>query len=272
ESRRQVLAQHCEIDFSPFQALELRGELRGARQQLERCHTVLSRQLLDGGQPPLDVVLALRVDVQALTIALELPSGLANLHRGIFREGDYGRELRVDRRHCPQRLKRAADTCVRIAIFGLVERLERRLRGFGEPPTVHEAGPLLRETGDLAFLEPQGLQLADLVFEQVELRLAVAGAAFQLECALEHLPPDPIGDPYLPDQRLESPIFIEQLLLRGGARQRLELVLTVDIDEDASHLAQEQHRNGLAVEVRARAPVRRQNPPDHELVTAGDRL
>ena len=49
-------------------------------------------------------------------------------------------------------------------------------------------------------------------------------------------------------------------------------MLTVDVDENAAGLPQQQHRNGLAVDVCPGAAVRRQNPAHHELVAALDRL
>ena len=67
---------------------------------------------------------------------------------------------------------------------------------------------------------------------------------------------------------LEPAVAVEQLALRGGARQGLELVLAVDIDEDVAGFAQQLHRHRLAVEVGARAAIAADDAAHGELVAA----
>src|SRR6185437_752414 len=216
--------------------------------------------------------LALRIEIEALAIALELPRGFADLHGSLFGERHHRRKLRVDCRHRAQRLKSSADTRMSVAVLILIERGERHLRCLCETPAIHEPCALLRQPRDFPVLELQRLELADLVLQQLELRLAVASAAFELEGALEHLAPDAIGDSDLVDQRTQPAIDVEQLTLRGGTGERLEFVLAVDVDEDAAGLAQQLHRNGLAVELGAGAPVGREDAADDELIVRVDRL
>ncbi len=45
-------------------------------------------------------------------------------------------------------------------------------------------------------------------------------------------------DADLAAEGVEPAVAVEQLALRGGARERLEFVLAVDVDEDAAGLAQ----------------------------------
>ncbi len=67
-------------------------------------------------------------------------------------------------------------------------------------------------------------------------------------------------------EALQSPIGIEQLALFGGPHQRLEFVLPVDVEHRADDLAQQLHRNLLAVEPGARAAVAVEDAPHDELV------
>ena len=89
----------------------------------------------------------------------------------------------------------------------------------------------------------------DLILQQLELRIAVASFALELEGAVQQLEPHPIGDSYLSRERLESTVTVEQLALRRAAHERLEFVLTVDIDEDVAGLTQQLQGHGLPVEV-----------------------
>ena len=92
-------------------------------------------------------------------------------------------------------------------------------------------------------LELKRLELAHLVAQQVEPRVPVARLAFEIEHAIEQPDPHAMGDPHLADERIVPAEVIEQLALRGAARQRLEFVLAVDVDEDVAQLAQQLHRH-----------------------------
>src|SRR5262249_23515750 len=66
-------------------------------------------------------------------------------------------------------------------------------------------------------------------------------------------PPGAEGFTGLALERLAAAVRIEQLALRGGAQQRLVLVLAVDVDQELARLAQLRKRRGVAVDEAARA-------------------
>src|SRR5215469_3819689 len=137
----------------------------------------------------------------------------------------------------------------------LVQRRECGLRAGREPPAVGETPGLLGERLGLARLELQGFELAHLVTQQLELRIAIARLALERECAVEELEPDAMCDPDLTDACVQRAVAIEQLALRGAAGEGLEFVLPVDIDEDAAGLAQHLHRDRLTIQISTRATV-----------------
>jgi hypothetical protein len=65
---------------------------------------------------------------------------------------------------------------------------------------------------------------------------------------------------------------VEQLALRAGARQRLEFVLAVDVDDQRADVAQQRERHGHAVEIAARAAVGGDHAAHGELVLGFDGL
>ncbi len=79
-------------------------------------------------------------------------------------------------------------------------------------------------------------------------------------------------DADLAGERRESGVAVQELALRGTAGEGLKFVLAVDIDEDVARLAQQLHRDRLAVEVSARAPIRAHHAPHDEVATGADRL
>ena len=123
------------------------------------------------------------------------------------------------------------------------------MRGLCKPTTVGQSGALLGELLDFTVLQLQGGQLVNLILQQLELRIAVARFALELEGAVQQLEPHPIGDSYLSGEWLELAVTVEQLALRRAAHERLEFVLTVDIDEDVAGLTQQLQGHGLPVEV-----------------------
>jgi hypothetical protein len=71
---------------------------------------------------------------------------------------------------------------------------------------------------------------------------------------------------HLPGERLQPAIAVEQLALFGGADQRLEFVLPVDVEQQADDLAQQLHRDLLAIQPGPRAPVAAEDAAHDELV------
>ena len=67
-------------------------------------------------------------------------------------------------------------------------------------------------------------------------------------------------------------MLIEQLALRAALHQVLELLLTVNLDQELGELAQCLHRHQLAVDIGARAAVRADHAPHDDLTVVLDRL
>src|SRR5437763_6060411 len=268
----ELLAQRREIHFRALEGGELEGELPGALGELGRGHPVLARELLDRRQTPLDLLLARGVDIEGLAIALELARRLAHLDRGLLQHRQQPRELAVESGESPQRLQRPAHRSVRARALVLVELRERGVSACGEPPAVREPCALLAERLDLARPELEGLELLRLVAQELQPRVAVARLAFELERTVEEPEPRPMRDADLGGELGERAVLVEQHALRGAARQGLELMLAMDIDEQLAGLAQHLQRHRLPVEIGARAAVGSDDPPHDELVRAADRL
>ncbi len=188
---------------------------------------------------------------------LQLARGLTDLYGSAVDERHDGCELRIDRRQAAQRLQCAARARMRAAFLALIELHRGELRRLGEPPMIGEARPLRRELHDLARLEIQRLELANLVAQQLEARIPIPSLAFQVDHAVQQLHPDAMRDGDLVRQRLELAVIVEQFALRSAARERLEFMLPMNIDEDISKVAQLLHGDRLPIEVGARTPVAR---------------
>src|ERR1700751_4825234 len=124
-------------------------------------------------------------------------------------------------------------------LLPLVQRAKRSLRAGGERAAVGGPGRFLGECLSLPRLELQGLELLDLVAQELELRVAITRLALEGERAIEQLEPHAMRDADLAHRAGQGAVAIEQLALRGAARQRLEFVLAMDVDEDAARLAQQ---------------------------------
>ncbi len=79
------------------------------------------------------------------------------------------------------------------------------------------------------------------------------------EHAIEQAVPHAVRNAHLIDERLVPAVVVEQLALGGVPRQRLELMLAVDIDEDVPELAQ-QRRPARTARSDTRASARRWRP------------
>src|SRR5207302_1283610 len=82
------------------------------------------------------------------------------------------------------------------------------------------------------------LELLRLVAQELQPRVAVARLAFELERTVEEPEPRPMRDADLGGELGERAVLVEQHALRGAARQGLELMLAMDIDEQLAGLAQ----------------------------------
>ena len=74
QSRGQLAAQVGEIGVGALNRLELALQTRAMRGQLRGRYMMLARQLLDGREPPLHLLLARAIELERLAIALELDS------------------------------------------------------------------------------------------------------------------------------------------------------------------------------------------------------
>jgi hypothetical protein len=161
---------------------------------------------------------------------------------------------------------------MRAAGIALVKLLQRRLRGFRELAAIRESRALIDERGELAVLEIERSELAHLIPQQIEAGLAIRRARLELEHPVQQLQPDAVGDRDLLGERLGAGVRVEQLTLRGRPHQRLEFVLTVDVDQRLPRISQQLHSHGLPVEIRARAPVATDHAAHGELAVGLDRL
>src|ERR1017187_6468025 len=97
---------------------------------------MLARELLDRCETPFHLILPPRVDVEAIQVMLQLPSGLADLDAGLLDQGGGGGELRIKGRQTLQRLQRAAHARMGAAVVLFEELQERSLRTGGEAAAV----------------------------------------------------------------------------------------------------------------------------------------
>ena len=112
---------------------------------------MLAAEFLDRRESPLDFFLARRVDIECFEITRQLARGLANLDGCFVHQRHHFREALVDARQSADAGKRARCGCVRIALVGIVEQRDGRLRGLGETPAIGMARALL---GELRRLRP----------------------------------------------------------------------------------------------------------------------
>ena len=138
---------------------------------------------------------------------------------------------------------------------------------------LRQALPLGAEVRELAGLEVERLELAEVITQQFEARFAILRRRGGAIALLAQLGPGAV----LRGDRIEQLAIvtaqIEQLALRGALHQRLIFHLAVDIDERLAKLTQCLHRQCLAVDVGARAAVRADYSPQHYgLIFVLDRL
>ena len=233
---------------------------------------MLAAQFLDGGEPAFDFFLARRIDVERFEVTRQLARRFANLDGGfVHHRNDLGEPL-IDARQRLDSGERARRGGVRIAVVGVVQQADRRLRGFGEPAAIGMARAFFGELRHFAFLEVERLELAHLEPEQLESRIAIARLAFELDGAIDERDPDLVRLAHRVGELEVVAEVVEQLALRGGARQRLEFVLPVDIDDERADIAQQLQRHRNAIEVAARTAIVGDDAAHGELVFRLDGL
>ena len=143
---------------------------------------MLARELLDGGQPPLDTVLARGIKIERFAVVLQLARGLAHLDGRLFDQRQRGAELGVEAATARQRLQRATHGGVRAAAVVLVELGARQLRALCQSPAVGEPRALLGEgVRTHRRLSLQRLQLLRLVAQQSSFASRSRALVFELE-------------------------------------------------------------------------------------------
>ena len=125
---------------------------------------------------------------------------------------------------------------------------------------------------DFALLEIECLELAGLVAQQLDARFAIARLAFELDGAIDERDPDLVRLAHAAGELEVLAEVIQQLALRAAARQRLEFVLAVNVDDQGADVAQQVERHGHAVEIAARAAIVGDDASHGEFVFCIDRL
>ena len=255
-----------------LEAVELGLQLGGLGGQLGRRHAVPSGGGFDGGEPLFHLFLARRVGFETVQVARELARGVGEAdHRGIEpRQQRF--ETRVERGGLAQRRVGACGERMRAARVGLVEELRCAACGLREPPAVGEPRAFGDERRQFVGPQRERGEFVHLMAQQVEARVTVAGLGLERGEGGGTRRALAVQRDDLRREGLRACVGVEQLPLRGGAQQRLELVLAVDLGEEAADLAQHLHRHLLAVEVRARLALARDHAAHHELVVGIDAL
>src|SRR6202023_106544 len=124
-------------------------------------------------EPPLDMLLALGVHLQAIKIVLQLAGGFADLNERLLHQRRSGAELGIERGQALQGRKRPADARMGAALV-LFEKLQQRgLRARAEAAMIGEARALLGELVELAWRKLQRLKLLRVVAQKLKARLAL---------------------------------------------------------------------------------------------------
>jgi hypothetical protein len=156
-----------------------------------------------------------------------------------------------------------------VVLQELVGEGGRLLQGLG----VGEPLGLGRQLGRLPHPDLGGVDLLQLVAEQVDLPLALPGPGDKVvELAGDGAQSPPAGAEGSPEvEGGLAGVAVEQVALDPGAEQVLELVLAVDLDQRADDLGDHGHGGHAALELGAAAPLGQDLAGDHDLaVLVGD--
>ena len=239
---------------------------------------MLALEPLELREPLLDLVEAARRRVDPLAVAAQLPGEVVGLDgEGLGAVGE-----RVERRVDP--LERGegrgrvgegdrggaaggpgvAGLAGGIAFEGGHPAGDRPAEALEVPEPLALRGQL----GLLRLARGRALDLLELPHQQVELAIARARPGLQL--IQRRLGRAGLGVRLGAGRaalRLLRPAeAVEDAQLRGGERELAVLVLAVERQQRAAHVAQVGRRGAAAAEVRARAPLGRHPPREHELV------
>ena len=92
------------------------------------------------------------------------------------------------------------------------------------------AGALFGEHGNLTFLQIERLELVHLESQHLEARFTIARLALKFHGSIDERDPDLVGLAHAGGELQILAEFIEPLALRTAPRQRLEIMLAVNVD------------------------------------------
>ncbi len=231
---------------------------------------MLAREVVDRRDASFDQLLPRRVGIEPLEIRTEAGTGVAERDERFLEPGERFQEPRVERRGIAQLARRPRSERVRVGAVTLEAEGEGSPRRLGEAAAVREPVALAGEGFGFAGREREGLELTDLVAQQLEPRAAVRcrrGERVAFCAALAPLAGQR-GDVRRKSRR--DAVGIDDLALRIAADERDEFLLAVDVDQALAELAHALGGQRLPVDVLAGAPVAADDAPEHEL--AGVRL
>ena len=206
--------ERLEIVVGAVEFGEFVFQRRGAAGELGGWNAVLAAQFFDGREPALDFFLPRGIDVESFQVARQFPRRFANLDGGfVHHRNDLGEPL-VDARQRLDSSEGARGRGVRVAIVGVVQQPDGRLRGFGEPAAIGMAGAFFGELRHFAFLQVERLELAHLEAEQFEARIAIASLAFEFRGAIHECDPDFVCFAHLVGELEVVAEIVEQFALR----------------------------------------------------------
>ncbi len=129
-----------------------------------------------------------------------------------------------------------------------------------------------QELGKLLHREGQRLELAHLVVQQFESRVAIPAGRLEFGQAGSLLLPPIECSAHGVDQLFVTTVRIDERALRGPAHQGKKFLLAVNVDEQLTEFAQGLQRHRLTIDERARAAVTRQYASQDALAFALDGL
>jgi hypothetical protein len=159
----------------------------------------------------------------------------------------------------------------RAAVVVALQRLPGRQGRGAQRLGVGQPLGLGGQVGQLTDADLGGVDLLELVAQQLGLAFAVPGAGLQVVQLADDCAQAPPGRGELGAQcqgRLAGEA-VEQVQLHPGAEQLLELVLAVDLDQRADHVGDGLHGGHAPLELRAAAPLDQHLAGDDHLAVLG---
>ena len=238
------------------------------RRQRVGAHAMLARHVVDRGQPVLDALQFVGVDVEPPQVVAQRAGGFVELDAGGLEQAYHVRERGIVRGDGTQPLRQLRDARPervvgvrqrRHAVVGRGNQLRRvgqaRLRGRQVAPFGLGHG----ERGQLAPAIVQEIALGGRRFRRMRGGIALVGGDAPFAPAVGHFA----------RERREAAEGVDQIALRFRRGERLVRVLAVDGDELLAQLLQLRDGGGAAVDPGAAAALRIEHPPQQHFVAIG---